>query len=488
MRSDPHLLEIAAWPWLERLSGRAGRYVTLGSVPDAEWDRLQELGFDLIYLMGVWRRSPLGRQIARSDTRLFEGYDGALPGWTLADVVGSPYCVAEYTPDPRIGSFDDVDAVRRSLHARGMGLVLDFVPNHTSFDHAWVSARPDLYVSASLERYRASPGDFRVVEPLTGAPRFVACGRDPGFPPWTDVAQLNYFEQATREAMVEQLRALGEHCDGLRCDMAMLVLNDVFARTWKDFVGPVPSTEFWSEARGAAPDLILIAEAYWDLEWRLQELGFSFTYDKRLYDRLAHDSSRSVRDHLRASPEYQRRSVRFLENHDEARSFATFGSGRIEAAAAVCATVPGLRFYFDGQFEGRSRFSPVQLGRWADEPEAPGLPAFYARLLRVASHAVFHDGDWTLLDVEEAGDGTHAQLVAFQWRLGDDLRMVVSNLGDVTAQGRVLTGGDLPGSSPKLWFEDQIREGGYEWDRAELRDRGLFVRLEPGKAHVFAIR
>ena len=66
--------------------------------------------------------------------------------------------------------------------------------------------------------------------------RFIACGRDPFFPPWRDVAQLNYFNPATREAMIGVLTTIAQHCDGVRCDMAMLVLNDVFAQTWQQRV------------------------------------------------------------------------------------------------------------------------------------------------------------------------------------------------------------------------------------------------------------
>ena len=489
LRPHPHLFEISVLPWLERLSASTGSRVTLGTVPEAAWDRLKSLGFDLVYLMGVWRRSAIGRHIARSDPRLFDGYDRALPGWTLDDVAGSPYCIAEYSPDPRVGTFDDLERTREKLHARGMGLILDFVPNHTAFDHAWIASHPHRYVKGSIERYRAAPGDYRLVEPADGEPRFIACGRDPHFPAWTDSAQLNYFEPDTRAAMIAALRAIARRCDGVRCDMAMLVLNDVFAGTWGALAGtPAPPEEFWTEVRRALPEFLLIGEAYWDLEWRLQELGFSFTYDKRLYDRLAHDSSGAVRDHLRAAMDYQARSARFLENHDEPRSLATFGRERIEAAATISGTCPGLRFYYDGQLEGRTRFAPVQLARWADEEDAPGLRQFYERLLKATSHPALHDGDWALLDVAEAGDMTYAQLIAFRWRLGDDLRIVVSNPGDRQAQGHVLAGADLPGSGSKLAIEDQIGGERYEWDRDALVERGVYVRLDPGRAHLFRVR
>src|SRR5262249_36304148 len=99
VRQHPHLLEISAWPWLTRLSEVYQRTVTRGEVPAEEWDRIAARGFDLVYLMGVWRRSDVGRQMARTDLGLLAEYDHTLPGWTMADVVGSPYCIKAYEPD-----------------------------------------------------------------------------------------------------------------------------------------------------------------------------------------------------------------------------------------------------------------------------------------------------------------------------------------------------------------------------------------------------
>jgi len=125
--------------------------------------------------------------------------------------------------------------------------------------------------------------------------------------------------------------------------------------------GPAPATEFWADARAAVPGFVLIAEVYWDLEWRLQRLGFDFTYDKRLYDRMLHGPAGDVRDHLRADADFQRHSARFIENHDEMRSATAFGE-RLRAAAVVMSTLPGLRFFQDGQFGGCRARVPVQLG------------------------------------------------------------------------------------------------------------------------------
>jgi hypothetical protein len=485
----PHLFEISTRPCLERLSRAHGRRLTLGDVPEAEWDRLAALGFHIIYLMGVWKRSPIGRQMARTDPGLMLEFDRALPGWTLQDVSGSPYSVAAYEPDPCIGGWRDLDVTRQRLHARGMALVVDFVPNHTGFDHLWVDRHPDRYVTGTLADFRGDPKAFRLVEAETGGPRYIARGRDPFFSPWTDVAQVDYSNPDTRTAMIVQLQMIGEHCDGVRCDMAMLQLNEVFERTWGHLLRrPTPVTEFWAEATAALPDFLFLAEVYWDLEWRLQQLGFTFTYDKRLRDRLLHEGGGSVRSHLQADLPYQMRLARFLENHDEPRSLVEFEQGLLEAAAVTCGTTPGMRFYFDGQLEGRRLRAPVQLARWADEPPRPEIEQLYERLLGATGHPVFHDGDWTLLEVFPARDDSAAHLIAWRWRLGADLRVIVVNLSSASAQGTVRLDGSISSEGrASVLFADLIGGGRYTWDRRTLLERGLYVRLDGGRAHLFEV-
>lgn len=482
-RPHPHLLEISAWPWLERLSRGAPTPVTVGSVPPHEWDAIAALGFDYVYLMGVWRRSPLGRELARMDPAFRSEYDRALPGWGDADVPGSPYCIVAYEPDARMGGWAGLDACRAALHERGMGLIVDFVPNHTGFDHPWVASHPDRYVQGDERDLTEAPEDFRRTDSL-----LIARGRDPYFAPWRDVAQLNYFNPDTRRAMIGVLREISAHADGVRCDMAMLVLNEVFDRTWRRVLRdrwPPLATEFWPEAIAAVPSLVYLAEVYWDLEWTLQQEGFHFTYDKRLLDRLHIAPAGEVRAHLRADAPFRDRLARFLENHDERRSAAQLG-GRLQAAAAALATLPGMRFFFDGQIEGRRVRCPVQLGRWPDEPVAADIRDMYERLLAAADQDVFHDGEWALLDAGPAGDGTHEDLIAWRWRRADDLRVIAVNLGHRAAHGHIALG-DLPAGS--AWdFEDRLTGARYRWTREALTATGLYVRLDGGRAHVFDVR
>jgi len=485
LRPHPHLIEIPAWTWLEELSRRQGKRLTLGQVPDSEWDRLRDWGFDLVWLMGVWRRSPQARMDFRRDPRRFAEYDRALAGWKLGDVVGSPYAVQDYRPDPRIGTWREVDGAWRKLRERGMGLMLDFVPNHTALDHAWARSHPEYYVEGGESDFRSEPDRFCLREEKNGALRFLAHGRDPNLPPWSDSAQLNHFQPGARQALVETIAALARHVDGLRCDMAMLPLNGIFAQTWQGFVfEPAPATEFWREAIAAAPQLVWLAEVYWDREAELQQLGFHFTYDKRFYDFLRDGWAPSLRRHLGGDFASQARMARFLENHDELRAAAVFGPERSQAAATLAATAPGLRFYFHGQIDGRKIHQPVELARAADEPADPSLQALYSRLLRLSHEDVFHSGRWKLLETAGAGDSTSDNLVVYQWRSDAAWKLVAANPTGAAAQGRVALDADASGA---YILSDQLNDTDYSRSGQEIA-AGLYIRLEAGRAHLFDIR
>ena len=116
-----------------------------------------------------------------------------------------------------------------------------------------------------------------------------------------------------------------------------------------------------------------------DLGRSLQQHGFDFCYDKRLYDRLEHDSAESVRLHLCADAAYQNKLLRFIENHDEPRAAATFSPAKERAAAVTTSTQLGARLFQEGQFEGRKTRLPVFLGRRPYEPVEAQLQDFNAK-------------------------------------------------------------------------------------------------------------
>ena len=222
IRAHPHLYEINTWAWLEELSVRLGRRITLAEVPDAEWDSLAQLGFNIMWLMGVWQRSPESRRIKLENPQNHPEFEAALPGWKPSDAIGSPYSIVDYVPDPRIGTWDSLDAVRQKLHARGMALFLDFVGNHTALDCPWTREHPEFYIQGTKEQYDQNPSAFYQVETSAGV-KYLAFGKDPYFPPWDDVAQLNHFQPALRAAQLDILRTIASHCDGIRCDLLSAV-------------------------------------------------------------------------------------------------------------------------------------------------------------------------------------------------------------------------------------------------------------------------
>jgi glycosidase len=491
-RPHPHLYEINTWVWLEELSARHGRSLSLQDVPGEEWDRLADLGFDFVYLMGVWRRSLIGRRIFRTDTRNFSNFDAALPGWKISDVVGSPFSIQDYSPDPHVATAEGLSEVHRQLRKRGMGLILDFVPNHTGFDHPWIAQHPDRYILGSEEDFRRDPAAFYLIERDAAEPArhenlFIARGRDPYFAPWSDVAQLNYFNPECRQGMIGILKNIAQYCDGVRCDMAMLVTNEIFSRTWGNYLKawPVPQTEFWQEAIAALPDFAWLAEVYWDMEWRMQELGFQFTYDKRLYDRLREGSTGHVRDHLAADLQYQSKMARFLENHDEPRSAAVFPRERIASLATLLSTLPGMRFYHHGQLDAAKTFVPMPLDHAQAEADDQQIRDLYEHILRWADAEVFHAGACQFLEVQSAGDDTFHDLIAYSWHHQSDHRLIVVNLGNRTVHGKVRKA--AVGTSPSCLCCDALSGNEYLWDRAELDTNGFYVKLGPHQAHAFQI-
>ena len=487
LRPHPHLYEINSWPWLEQLSARAGRAIRLGDVPQSEWDSFASLGFDIVWLMGVWQRSDGSRRIALAEPANTNAYDRALPGWKPTDVIGSPYAVKQYLPDPRIGTWDDLDRARERLRERGMALFLDFVGNHTALDHLWTHEHPEFYVQGTQKDFEADPGVFFRVETPAGV-RYLAYGRDPYFPPWRDVAQINHFSVEMRAAQISDLRNIARHCDGVRCDMAMLHLKDIFARIWGYLLGGVkaPDKEFWEEAHEAVPELILLAEAYWGTEERLLDLGFSFVYDKELYDAVRDMSIEQVRARLSADVRQQARFARFLENHDEPRCLDAFGRQRLPSVVTLMGTLPGMRFYYQGELEGCMPHLPITLRTQAEQLPDPVCVEVFTKILGVTNRAVFHQGEWRLLETGSADDSTFASLMTYEWRSSQAWNVIAVNLRETPAQGWVRFDASMLSAADYIFY-DELHDVRYPRKGGELREKGLFVRLEGFQAHLFDV-
>jgi hypothetical protein len=481
----PSLYQINTRVWLAALSRTLDRPATLDDVPDAELDRLAEMGLDWVWLLSVWQTGLAGQRVSRSNPEWRKEFEETLPGLRDEDILGSGFAITGYTVHRDLGGDGALARLRERLQQRGLRLMLDFVPNHTALDHHWVEDHPDYYVGGTEMDIVRAPQNYTWVKRSRGD-LLLAHGRDPFFPGWPDTLQLDYGNPAVQEAMIGELVKIAAQCDGVRCDMAMLVLPDVFERTWG-----IAAQPFWPEAirrvRARYPRFSFMAEVYWDLEWTLQQQGFDYAYDKRLYDRLREGHARPVREHFYAGLDYQDKLARFLENHDEPRAAATLASGQHAAAMVVTFLSPGLRFFHQGQFEGHLKRISPHLGRGPDEVANTAIGELYGRLLAVLRRPAVRHGQWQLLACAPAfdGDGSADNFIACIWQnAGQERVLVAVNYSAHWSQCFVkLSCADLGGGVWRL--QDLLGDACYERDGDDLRSRGLYLNVAPWQCHVF---
>jgi hypothetical protein len=483
--AQPSLYQINTRVWLTELSRRLGRPATLDDIPNAELDRLAELGFDWIWFLSVWQTGIAAQQVSRGNPEWRKEFQETLPDLREEDIAGSGFAITGYTVHHMLGGDAALARLRERLRTRGLRLMLDFVPNHMAPDHPWVGQHPDYFVHGRDIDLANSPQNYCRVQTAQGS--FVlAYGRDPYFPGWPDTLQLDYGNPATQEAMIGELVKIAARCDGVRCDMAMLVLPDVFERAWGR-----RAPLFWPNAtqrvRERVPGFCFMAEVYWDLEWTLLQQGFDYAYDKRLYDRLREGHARPVREHFHAGLDYQNKLARFLENHDEPRAAATFSLDAHKAAAVITFLSPGLRFFHQGQFEGRRKRISPHLVRGPDEPVDQALKQFYDRLLNVLRQPSVRDGKWSLLECVPAWDGnwTWDCFVASLWCAeGGERRLVAVNYAANQSQCYArLRLPDLNGRAVR--FTDLTSSARFDRDGDDLLSRGLYLDMGPWGYHVF---
>ncbi|MBA4422711.1 MAG: alpha-amylase [Syntrophus sp. (in: bacteria)] len=484
----PSLYQINTRVWMTELSRQLGRKATLDDIPDAELDRLAAFRFDLIWFLSVWQTGPVGQEISRANTEWRKGFEETLPDLREEDIAGSGFAITGYTVHTGMGGDAALARMRERLRKRGLLLLLDFVPNHTAIDHPWVEFHPEYYVPGTKSDLTREPQNYTLVK-RKGGDMILAYGRDPNLAGWPDTLQLNYGNEGTQDAMIGELMKIAGQCDAVRCDMAMLALPDVFQRAWG-----IPSQPFWPKAtqrvREKSPGFHFMAEVYWDMEWTLQQQGFDYTYDKRLYDRLCEGHARPVREHFHAGLDYQNKMARFLENHDEPRAASTFSPEMHEAAAIITFLSPGLRLFHQGQFEGRRKRISPHLVRGPNEPIDQKLKQFYDRLLTVVCYPVVRGGQWQLLECVPAWNGNMSSdaFITCAWQNSDGERLLVAvNYAPHQSQCYVrVPFHDLGGRPWQL--QDLLGDAEYDRDGNDLQSQGLYLDVAPWQYHVFTMR
>ena len=452
----------------------------LSEISQGELKGLSGLGFDAIWLMGMWG---ISRGVLKISKLVSEDFEG------------SPYAVAEYKFNKKLGGKRQFVALVERAHRAGLKVIVDFVSNHMSLDCPWIDEHPEFFITSDVRLRPQSTSDYF----LHRSGELVAFGRDPYFPPWHDTAQLDYTSAGLRARMIETLKRISQYADGVRCDMAMLVLRDHIRRMWYPladrawFDRRMPG-EFWDEAiaevRKSRPGFLFIAEAYWDKEEDLIELGFDMAYEKKLYDGLVARDVDLVKQRIARGTRSLERSLNFIENHDEPRAASVFSKTNNLAAAALILSLPGSVLINEGQLEGFTEKLPVQRLKPVT-PELPdeNLKRDYLRLLSITGDDVFTTGELIAFDTgafgvisfARIGDGERA--VAYLGQISEAWHSFELQSLDVTALARMLgaveqirltnllTGDSLIVECLKSIFTVRLKDVG-------VRDEAAFCLLE----------
>ena len=166
----PSLYQINTRVWLRELSDRLGRAATLADIPDDFLDQIAALGFDYVWFLGLWQTGQAGREVSLSHHEWLQEFQATLPGFTEADISGSPFAVTGYTLHKDFGPEADLVTLKERLQKRKLKLLVDFVPNHTAPDHPWVKQHPEFYVQGSDADLEREPHNYRRVETVQRLP------------------------------------------------------------------------------------------------------------------------------------------------------------------------------------------------------------------------------------------------------------------------------------------------------------------------------
>jgi glycosidase len=385
--------------------------------------RLKKMGVDILWLMPV---NPIGEKNRKGS-------------------LGSYYSVRDYTAvNPEFGNMDDFKKLVDKAHQEGMKVILDWVANHTAWDHAWVTEHPDWYTQDSLGNL-VSPFD------------------------WSDVADLNYDNnEGLGTAMLDALKfwVVEADIDGYRCDVAGMVPLDFWetARMELDKIKPV---FMLAEAEQPEHHTRAFDMSYgWELHHILNDIA------KGNKNANALEQYFEKQDTLYPADAYR---MLFTSNHDEnswqGTEFERMGEASV-CMAFLAATLPGMPLIYSGQesaFNERLRFFDKDTIDWKDYRLEP----FYQKLFNLKhAYQPLWNGTWggKMIRVETTADST---VFAFLREKEGDKVFVLANLsGNVT---EVNLKGKIYDGTYKEWFSEEEKTFG----------KNAAIRLKPWEYKVF---
>ncbi len=469
---------------------------TLETLSDWFFKSPEFLAAEYIWFMGIWKPSPSSVKICQSNEGLLHEFQQSLPNLQNSDILGSPYAVYEYKPNPLVlKRLEGLKRLKNKLNRLGKKLILDFVPNHMAKDTPYLKEYPQLFLHKE-DHETVCKNSFLNSE--NG--KIYYYGRDPYFDGWTDTVQWDFSKPEVLELHKQILLQISEYCDGVRCDMAMLPQADVFERTHGKRALPYwkPLIEYIREQRNG---FLFIAEVYWGREYELQQLGFDYTYDKTLYDRLKGNDFHALKLHLRAEEEFQNKSLRFIENHDEPRAYSTFGDTSI-SYFSLLSFLSGIILYYDGQTEGRKIKLPVQLGRRPEEKILQEVQKFYSRAFEQITKREIQKENFELkffcYEFIESPTFTRGMYYFKKTKLLSgkvkilNIEFLILNFSEHIISGWLrfddLINKFIQAVMPEtIKLKDIISDETYEKQKLEVLEKGIYVKLAPKQAHWFVM-
>ncbi len=395
----PKVVMIAksTYVWMDQLSKKYSRHIrTLADIPDEELDLLASRGFNALWLIGLWERSPASQKIKQICGN--------------PEAVSSAYSLYDYTIASDLGGEEDYKNLQGRAWKRGIRVASDMVPNHTGIYSKWVIEHPHWYIQADNPVFpgynftgpNLSEDDrvsifiedgywnrsdaavlFKRVDNYTGSVTYIYHGNDGTSMPWNDTAQLNYLLPEVREAVIQTILHVARKFPIIRLDAAMTLAKKHFQRLWfpqpgsggdissragfaltREQFDQMFPVEFWREVvdrvAQEVPDTLLLAEAFWMMEgYFVRTLGMHRVYNSAFMNMLKNEDNQNyrlaIKNVMDFNPEIMKRYVNFMNNPDEETAIAQFGKDdKYFGVCTLMATLPGLPMFGHGQIEGFS--------------------------------------------------------------------------------------------------------------------------------------